>query len=93
MSRKPSVQTSPTVGPLRWISMFVATVVPCTNSDVSSSRAATRVSSCPASTSSPASMARTGSSAVVSSFHSSTRPSSATIVKSVNVPPMSMPMR
>ena len=41
----------------------------------------------------PAAIARTGSSGVESSFHSRCDPSSPSTVKSVNVPPMSTPMR
>ena len=87
------MQTSPTRGPTRWMTVFIAVVVPCTSSVVSPRKASTLAPSWAAIASSPTCTAAIESSGVDSSFQLRTTRSPSITTKSVKVPPTSIPTR
>ena len=89
-SRKPCVTSRASLAPLRSISVLTAIVVPWTKYPMlAGSMPCSAASAC-----SPSSSPRTGSAGTVGDLKPATLPVLVSVmVKSVNVPPMSAPMR
>src|SRR5690349_22217789 len=93
LSRKPSVTSMPTLAPLPSSMVLVAIVEPCTNSAQPSIRAVRLRPSAFAAASTTASTPCAGLDGTDGSLNTQMRPCASARTMSVNVPPMSTPMR
>jgi hypothetical protein len=92
VSSKPRVVIRPTRVPVRWISALAETVVPWPKRAVSDSGPRGSVASRAARRRRTSSTASSGASGVENDFSKSSRPAPSMRTRSVNVPPVSMPM-